>query len=108
VNDVVAMTKRDTLDHLIYVLPQSPRLHISLHLAAYINPVLVFLEDLKQVLLYVLKHEVEAAFALEGLLEEDDVGVLEHAKHLDLSHDRLLRDFVLIRLLELLDGNYGR
>ena len=40
---------------------------------------------------------------LEGLFEEDNIVVFEHSEHLDLAHDGLLGDLVLVGLLELLD-----
>lgn len=71
----------------------------------YVDAVLVLFEDLKKVLFDVLKHQIQAAFPFKCLLEQDNVGVFEHAEHLDLSHDGLLGDLVFIRLLELLDRN---
>ena len=42
---------------------------------------------------------------LEGLLECYNVLILEHAEHSHFSHNGLLRDFIIIRLLELFDAN---
>ena len=71
-----------------------------------IEAVLGLLQHFEQVVLHVLEDEVDDALLAEGLLELDDVGVLEHLEHLHLAHGGLLDYFVLLGLLELLDGHH--
>ena len=46
-----------------------------------------------------------ASLPLEGLFKCDNVLVLKHPEHPNFSHYGLLRDFIIIRLLKLLDAN---
>ena len=45
---------------------------------------------------------------LKRLFKKHYIIVFEHPEHLNLPHYSLLSDLILIRLLELLDGNYMR
>jgi len=74
-------------------------------LPAYVDSDRVFLKYFEQVFLNVFENKVEAAFALESLLEGHDVGVLQHSEHADLTHDCFLGDLVVVGLLKLFDSN---
>ena len=72
----------------------------------YVDANRVFLEHFEKVFLDVLEDQIKTAFALESLLQGNNVLILEHAEHSDLSHDCLLGDLVVIRLLKLLYSDY--
>ena len=74
----------------------------------YVDANGVLLEDLEQVFLDILKDQVEAAFALERLLQSHNVLIFEHAKHADLAHDCLFCNLVVVRLLEFLYSDYSQ
>lgn len=60
----------------------------------------VIFEYFKQILLHVLKYEVEPTLSFECFFEEDYVFVLKQPEHLNLPHDSLLCDLILVRFLE--------
>ena len=90
------MTECNSLDDLVNEEPKS----------FWVDPESVVFEDFEEVLLDILENEVESPFSLKGLLEEDDVLVLEQPEHLDLPHDRFLGYLVFVRLFELLNCHY--
>ena len=60
----------------------------------------VIFEYFKQILLHILKYEVEPTLSFECFFEEDYVFVLKQPEHLNLPHDSLLCDLILVRFLE--------
>lgn len=67
-----------------------------------IQPILRLLQHFQQVILHVLKDQIDDALLPERLLKFHDVGVFEHLEHLHLPHGGLLDDLILLGLLELL------
>lgn len=65
----------------------------------------IVLQHFQQILLDVLKHQVEPSLALERLFKHDDVFVLQKSKHLDFPHDGFLGNFIVLRLFEFLNCN---
>ena len=96
-NNIVFMAEGYTFDNLVDEEPQS----------LGINANGIVFQNFEQVLLDVLKDEIESALALESLLEHDYVPVLEQPEHFNFPHDGLFRYFIFFRLLEFLDGNYN-
>jgi len=78
VNDVISVAESDALHHLIYKLPQT----------AGVNPSIILFEDLKQVLLNVFEHKIQAALPtsvtfvfvlpLKRLFKKDNVIMFKH------------------------------
>lgn len=55
--------------------------------------------------MHILEHEAHDTLFTKGLLELNDILLVEHAKHLHLPNGGLLDSFVLLRFLELLDSH---
>ena len=71
-----------------------------------IQSILRLLQHFQQVILHVLKDQIDDSLLPEGLLKFHDVGVFEHLEHLHLPHRGLLNDLVLLSLLEFLYRHY--
>ena len=71
----------------------------------YVKASFIDFDVVEQVLWEILEDEEYFAFFLESFLDVDDVLPLKHFKHSDFPLYVLAREFILIAILEFLDGN---
>ena len=92
---IVPVAEFDRLEHLVHVVAD----------LLVVQAVGVLFKNLEQVLLHVLEDHVKTIALLEALNQSDDVLLLEVAQHFHFAQGGLAHDVVVIRFLELFQGN---
>ena len=93
-NDIIGMHVGKSLDKLIH----------NIFNELGFEAVGGLLEYFEQVILNILKDEVDDTFSPEGISELNDVGVFHVFEYLDLAHGDFTHEFVVFGLFELFDG----
>jgi hypothetical protein len=94
VNDVIGVHVGKSLDKLIH----------NIFNELGFEAVGGLFEYFEQVILNILKDEVDDTFSPEGISELNDVGVFHIFEYFDLAHGDFADEFIVFRLLELFDG----